>query len=111
MALSSWVEAQGSEHHGNILVIKRESMHEQIEEFSWYDCDEILDPAISRLRAEAHRNGRSINKQFAYETMLELGWIKQSNTHSRPIAVLIIHNPGAEPLTNNKESHAFLITR
>ena len=28
-----------------------------------------------------------------------------------PIAVLIIHNPGTEPLTNNKENHAFLITR
>ena len=57
-------------------------MHEQIEEFSWYDCDELLDPAdVPRLRAEAHRNGRTINEQFAYETMLELGWIKQSNTH------------------------------
>ena len=57
-------------------------MHEQIEEFSWYDCDELLDPAdVPRLRAAAHRNGRTINEQFAYETMLELGWIKQSNTH------------------------------
>jgi len=61
---------------------QKESMHEQIEEFSWYDCDELLDPAaVPRLRAEAHRNGRTINEQFAYETMLELGWIKQSNTH------------------------------
>jgi hypothetical protein len=82
VALSSWVEELGSEDHGNILVNKRSLMHEQIEEFSWYDCDELLDPAaVPRLRAEAHRNGRTINEQFAYETMLELGWIKQSNTH------------------------------
>ena len=72
-------------------------MHEQIEEFSWYDCDELLDPAaVPRLRAEAHRNGRTINEQFAYETMLELGWIKQSNTTDQQMLKSPIVSAGSQ---------------